>query len=547
MTNRVRYKNFDQLSFADLLVYSKLPEHPFWSCVESKIDFSFADTLCAVLYTGMGQRPYAPSLKLKVHLIQAYYALSDRLVEEKIIGDLFIKRFLQVPVDFFGFDHSTIGLDRTRMGEAMFRACHLYILAQMYSHGLWGDKNEQWIIDSFPTRIHTVRRGAYRLIKHAMIRLVQHLRKQAPKPIRMAAESLPLDAMGVRLSSAPTSADLMLAYSKLVAQAYGLLQWFNNENIKPLLEDWKGYSRSHELQAILIRILEENSRPVDPDNHGTKTDLPADIQFEKTPHEKRPKDRIESAVDPEARTAFKRSKATTGYKMQNLCTTEGVILDIRTVPANEHDQDATADMVATIQRFFGQTPAALLGDTAYGHGRHRMKLAQQGIQVVAPVQQSPNPTGLFQATRFTYDVDKDIFICPNGEQSVRRNHSPKLEGAQYRFAQKTCLACPLYTQCTNSESGRSVFRSDYANLYEQAQAYNESLAGQTDLLKRYVVERKNNELKNDCGLGLTRTHSRATLQLKALGAAMVVNLKYMVRKLLNPKPGFLRHARSALG
>jgi hypothetical protein len=54
MTNRVRYKNFDQLSFADLLVYSKLPEHPFWSCVESKIDFSFADTLCAVLYTGMG-------------------------------------------------------------------------------------------------------------------------------------------------------------------------------------------------------------------------------------------------------------------------------------------------------------------------------------------------------------------------------------------------------------------------------------------------------------------------------------------------------------
>lgn len=547
MTNRVRYKNFDQLSFADLLVYSKLPEHPFWSCVESKIDFSFADTLCAVLYTGMGQRPYAPSLKLKVHLIQAYYVLSDRLVEERIIGDLFIKRFLQVPVDFFGFDHSTIGLDRTRMGEAMFRACHLYILAQMYSHGLWGDKNEQWIIDSFPTSIHMVRRGAYRLIKHAMIRLVQHLRKQAPKPVRMAAESLPLDAMGVRLSSAATSADLMLAYSKLVAQAYGLLQWFNNENIKPLLEDWKGYSRSQELQAILIRILEENSRPVDPDHHGTKTDLPADVQFEKTPHEKRPKDRIESAVDPEARTAFKYSKATTGYKTQNLCTTEGVILDIRTVPANEHDQDATADMVATIQHFFGKTPAALLGDTAYGHGRHRMKLARQGIRVVAPVQPSPNPTGLFQATRFTYDVDKDIFICPNGEQSVRRSHSPKLEGTQYRFAKKTCLACPLYMQCTPSQSGRSVFRSDYANLYEQAQAYNESLAGQADLLKRYVVERKNNELKNDCGLGLTRTHSRATLQLKALGAAMVVNLKYMVRKLLNPKPGFLRHARSALG
>lgn len=293
----VRYKNFDQLSFADMLVYSKLPPHPFWSHIESKIDFSFADTLCAVLYTGKGQHPYAPSM-MKIHLIQSYYTLSDRQVEEKIISDLFIKRFLQLPVDFFGFDHSTIGLDRSRMGEAMFRACHLYIFAQMYSHGLWGDQNEQWIIDSFPTNVHLGRRGAYRLIQHAMVRLVQHLRKQSPKSVRTAAASLPLDAMRSRLGSGTSSADFMLAYSKLVAQAYGLLQWFNNENMKPLLAEWKDYARSQELQVILLRILEENSRPVNPDN-GSKEDLPADVQFERTPRGERPKDRIESAVDPE--------------------------------------------------------------------------------------------------------------------------------------------------------------------------------------------------------------------------------------------------------
>jgi hypothetical protein len=527
-------------------VYSRLPTHSFWSNIESKIDFSFADTLCAVLYTGKGQHPYAPSLKLKIHLIQCYYGLSDRQVEEKIIGDLFIKRFLQLPVDFFGFDHSTIGLDRSRMGEIMFRACHLYILAQMYTHGLWGDKNEHWIIDSFPTNIHMVRRGAYRLIQHAMVRLVQHLRKQAPKSVRTAAASLPLDAMALRLSPAASSANLMLAFSKLVAQAYGLLQWFDNESIKPLLAEWKSYSRSQELQATLLRILEENSRPVDPD-HGTKADLPADVQFEKTPRAERPKDRIESAVDPGVRTAVKRSKATTGYKTQNLCTTNGVVLETRTVPANEHDQDATADMTATIQHFFGQTPTALLGDTAYGHGRHRALLAKQGIHVVAPVQQSSNPKGLFSTTRFTYDTDTDVFICPNGERSVRKYYTAQLEGSQYQFDKKTCMACPLYTQCTTSESGRRVFRSDYVNLYEEAQAYNVSLAGQADLRKRNVVERKNNELKNDCGLGLVKTQSRTSLQLKALCAAMVVNLKHTVRKLLNPKPGFLRHSRTALG
>lgn len=560
MTIHVRYKNFDQLSFADLLVYSKLPAHPFWSHVESKIDFSFADKLCAVLYTGKGQRPFAPSLKLKVHLVQSYCNTSDRLVEEKIIGDLFIKRFLQLPVDFFGFDHSTIGLDRSRMGEAMFRACHLYILAQMLQHGLWGDKDEQWIIDSFPTNVQLVCPGTYRLIQHALIRLVQHLRKHAPKPVLAAVKSLPLDAMGVRISASTSTSDRLLAYSKLVAQAYGLLAWFNNENVKPLLAEWRTYARSQELQAILKQILEENSRPVAPNdgaeadlpgdasNDETKSDLPEDIHFEKTPRDERPKDRAVSAVDPQARVASKRSDVIIGYKTQNLCTTGGVILDTRTIPANEHDQDATADMTLTIQRFFAQTPVALLADSAYGHGKHRLLLAKQGIQIVAPLQTYENPTGLFRSTSFTYNAEKDVYVCPNGKQSVRKNRNNKLEGHQYIFAKQTCFECPLRAQCTNSEkSGRRVFRSDYVDIYENARVYNESEKGQEDLRKRYIVERKNNELKNHCGLGHAKTRSQTSLQLKSLCAAMVVNLKHTVRKLINPKPGFIRHARTVMG
>lgn len=544
MAIKVRYKNFDQLSFTDILVYSKLPEHPFWSNVEKSIDFSFADKLCAVLYSGKGQHPYAPSLKLKIHLVQNYEGVSDRKVEEKIIGDLFIKRFLQLPVDFFGFDHSTIGLDRERMGEAMFHACHLYILAQMYSLGLWGDKSEQWVIDSFPVDVHMVRRGSYRLIRHAVVRLVQHLRKQAPKPVREAAQSLPLDALGTRLNSKTPTVDVLLAYSKLVAQAYGLLQWFHNENIVPMLSEWKSYARSQELQAILKRILEENSRPIDPDERK-KTGLPDEIQFEKIPRNQRPKDRIESAVDPEVRTGWKGKKKNTGYKIQNLCTTDGVILNARVVSAIEHDQDAVADMVGTIQHLFRQSPTALLGDAAYGHGRHRTQLAMQGIHVIAPVQETHNPQKLLPSSLFTYDANNDVYICPNGEQSVRKRHSPQNEGTQYHFAKKTCLACPIYNECTTNKNGRSIFRSDYAQLYEEAKIFNESIAGQAELKKRLIVERKNHELKNDSTLGLNNTKSKTSLQIRTTCSTMIVNLKYLVRRLHNPKPGFLRRARTA--
>src|SRR5690554_2879548 len=126
-SKKIRYKTFGQISYEDALIFNQLPDHPFWSQIESKIDFSFADSLCAILYSGRGQHPYAPSLKLKIHLVQTYCNLTDREMEEKIIGDLFIKRFLGLPVDFFGFDHSTIGLDRDRLGKSLFLACHLHI------------------------------------------------------------------------------------------------------------------------------------------------------------------------------------------------------------------------------------------------------------------------------------------------------------------------------------------------------------------------------------------------------------------------------------
>lgn len=574
MRSHIRYKSFDQLSFIDLSVYTRLPDHPFWSNLENEIDFSFADRLCEVLYSGRGQYPYAPSLKLKIHLIQVYYDLSDRQVEEKIMGDLFIKRFLRLPVDFFGFDHSTIGLDRSRMGESLLHACHLYILAQMYSKGLWGeDHNEQWIIDSFPSNIGMTRHGAFRLIQHAMIRVVQHLKRHAPSSVKSACQSLPLDALMTRLTSDSTPKDCVLAFSKLVAQAYGLLHWFENDTVTPLLSEWKEYAKSQELQTILRQVLTENSRPKHPDAEensvestpssskpetpesgqastmvsnevSADTAEPEEIEYEKIPREERPADRIESAIDTQARTGVKsKSKVIVGYKIQNLCTTEGVILGAKVIPANELDGEAMLEMVNVVRNFFHHSPQAVIGDAAYGLGRLRALLDGEGVKITAPLPVSTNPTKLYPITSFHYDPQEDQFTCLNGAKTIRKNHNPNLEGAQYFFGKENCLDCPLRSQCTTNRNGRTVFRSDYANYYEAAKVFNESAVGKESFKKRYTVERKNNELKNDCGLGQPKTKSRRSLQMKAILAGIVVNLKYVVRVRVKPKPGFLRRVQ----
>lgn len=555
MLNKVRYKNFDQIDFTDVLVFSKLPAHPFWSRVQEEIDFSFADRLCAVLYSGRGQRPYAPSLKLKVHLVQAYYCLSDRQVEEKIIGDLFVKRFLELPVDFIGFDHSTIGLDRNRMGETMFRACHLYILAQLYNKGIWGDHNEQWIIDSFPTNISMSRHGAFRLIKQAMLRVVNHLKRFAPTSIREAAGQLPLDALTAKLTKKSTTEERMLAFSHLVAQAYGLLHWFENENVTPQLSEWKSYAKSQELQEVLRCVLEENSRPYESDEEPTTSSNEESsasnpesqpLLYEKIPRKERPTDRVEDVIDPEARTG-KKNKSTIikGYKTQNLCTTSGVILDTKVIPANEHDRSAMSGMIQSIQDFFRHSPQMLLADSVYGYGQQRQELAMQGISLVAPVAKPTNPTNLFSNTSFTYASDIDAYLCPGGKQSIKKRNQPKLEGAQYYFDSSDCNACSLQTECTTSQNGRTVFRSHYADIYEKANKFNDSLEGISLLQERYTVERKNNELKNHCKLNKMKVKGRETIQIKALLATIAVNLKHTIREKFKPMHGFLRRAKMA--
>ncbi|WP_236344138.1 transposase, partial [Paenibacillus plantiphilus] len=414
MAHKVQFKTFDQPSFEDFLVYSKLPAHPFWSHIESKIDFSFADELCAGLYSGRGQRPYAPSLKLKIHLVQAYYVLTDRQTEEKIIGDLFIKRFLGLPVDFFGFDHSTIGLDRDRMGSFLLQACHLYILSQMLELGLWGDKNERWIIDSFPSTARIACVGSYRLVQKSALRLLQHTKRFNRPLFDLACHKLPLEALTYRLPPGSTSQARLSAFSKLVVHAFGLLSWFENS---ALFWDWKPKNaqlKSLELQALLAQILMENAKPYLPEppkpfepegtdaSPTTKTDA-ADatvtasseapeaeqLAYVKIPRKDRPSHRIISPYDTDARRGTKNaSTSIKGYKTQNLCTTQGVVLGTKAIPGSEHDREAMTGMLRTVQAFFGVIPKAVLGDTAYGHGKQRFELKAFNLEVIAPVASS---------------------------------------------------------------------------------------------------------------------------------------------------------------
>lgn len=525
------------MSFADLEVYSVLPEHPVWSRAVELLDFSFADEICAPLYSTRGPRPYAPSLKLKLHLVQRYYNLSDREMEERVIGDLFIKRFLGLPVSFTGFDHSTIGLDRERMGAALFDACHHHILAQAKQKGLWGDNKDVWLVDSFHTNGHVARLSAYRLIKQAVLRVLSHLKRTHSILYRQLGLELDLHVLTDKLPANPTPEDLAASFSRLVVLAYGLLHWFEKETIRPIFWSWKDRERqlaSLEKQAILFRILTENTVPCDPDH--------PEVTYKKRPRKDRPADRLLSSVDPDARVAKKRNITHIGDKIQVVMSAaHRIVLLAEPIACNEPDGERLQELVNTVRNRHHVKPVAVVADSAYGYGCHRRAFAESGINFAAPLKKvNDNPTGLFSNDRFTYDPEAKTVTCPAEKVTNKAAYIRKSEGTQYKFTKSDCQACHLREQCTENKTGRTVFISDYYDEFQAARAFNETEQAKQLFVKRSAVEPKNNELKNHNGLGHARTRSREKRRADVKIVSMVANLKQFVKQKNPFVLGFVR-------
>lgn len=542
--NEVKYKNFEQASFEDVMVYSAIPPHPFWDAVAKYIDFSFADKLCAPLYSPIGQHPYAPSLKLKIHLIQRYYNISDREMELKIVGDIFIKRFLGVPVSLAKFDHSTIALDRNRLGADMFHVCHVNILAHALNLGMWGQDDDRWLVDAFHTYANVATPSLYELIQQAAQKLVRYTKRHNPARYEKLKENLDVGAFFRKLKREVQGSERNLAFSNLCVLAFGLVAWMERADTDDMDTKWRDDNEQEtakQQREVLLRILRENVTPKlhDEDQSGSSGNegpQREDIQYVEQDKKNKPSDRVVSAHDPEVRVGRKSKKMVfIGDKTQVVESAGShLVLNAEPIPGNEVDGIALESVVKAVVDEFDKRPKEVVADAAYGNAENRDKLSK-GLHILltAPLPKSTNPSGkIFRTEDFTYFLEDDVVVCPGGHTSVRKNYIKQSKGTQHGFAEEVCAACSLRAQCTEHAKGRTVLVSDYWELIQEAKKYNASQEGQEALRARYEIERTNNEMKRHHGLGKPRTRGRNKFRVDVKITSMVVNVKVMVKELL---------------
>jgi hypothetical protein len=194
-------------------------------------------------------------------------------------------------------------------------------------------------------------------------------------------------------------------------------------------------------------------------------------------------------------------------------------------------------MIERTETRFGLKPRRLAADTAYGTGRSLAWLMDYDIEPHIPVwDRSRRKDGTFSRADFSYDGERDVYICPRGK--TLKTSGKILSGNTLGYLASTydCGPCPLKARCCPNTPQRKIPR----DVHEDARDYAQSLAGtepfETSRRERKKVEMLFAHLKRHMGFERLRLRGLSGANDEFLLAATVQNLRRLAKLAAIPPP-----------
>jgi transposase len=247
-----------------------------------------------------------------------------------------------------------------------------------------------------------------------------------------------------------------------------------------------------------------------------------------------------SPTDPAAAwTTRGRHKVMFGYSLNYLIDTEAaVIVDVEATPTRiSKEVDATGTMIERTQDRFGLRPDTVATDVAYGTGEMLGWLVDHGIDPHIPVWDKSHRTDeTFPRSAFTYERERDLYICPGGKtlKTTGRVHDGKT--LLYRASKRDCDVCPLKSRCCPATPSRKIPRDVNEDARDHARALMESEAFQQSGRRRKKIETLFGDIKRNLGLSRLRLRGLAGARDEFLLTAIVQNLRRLVSHAAIPPP-----------
>jgi hypothetical protein len=240
------------------------------------------------------------------------------------------------------------------------------------------------------------------------------------------------------------------------------------------------------------------------------------------------KDRVISVHDPEMRHGRKSaSKTFNGHKTAVAVDMDSqLICGVDVLAGNAGDQEKALELVHQAERVTEAQVEETVGDCAYGGGPTRKAFADEQRVLTAKVPASHNGD-CFPKTAFVIDLDRMEVRCPAGQITTTYKSSGQNRAGHFVFADATCQACPLRSQCVRGQGPRSINIQHEERLQQLARCHNQTEVGKRSLRQRVVVEHGIARLVR-LGIRQSRYLGKIKTRFQVIMAAVVANLSLVV-------------------
>ncbi len=243
--------------------------------------------------------------------------------------------------------------------------------------------------------------------------------------------------------------------------------------------------------------------------------------------------------DPAAQwTGAQKSKAIFAYADNYLIDAKfGIIMDVEASRAiRQAEVGASRTMIQRTEDRFGIKPNWLAGDTAYGAAANLGWLVdEKDIEPHIPIiDNSERDDGTFSRSDFTYDPDRDVYVCPAGCMLKTSGRVHEETTLLYLASLTDCRQCRLKDKCCPKTLHRRIPRSIHEAARDVARHIATTEAYEQTRRDRKKVEMLFAHLKRILRLGRLRLRGPSGAQDEFTLAAIAQNLRRLAK--LTAKP-----------
>lgn len=175
-----------------------------------------------------------------------------------------------------------------------------------------------------------------------------------------------------------------------------------------------------------------------------------------------------SLTDPNSRAMVNNQRIEVCYNIQTTVDARHKLIADHETTNEVLDRNQLSEMAKRAKDILEVEELEVLADKGYYDAIEIKECVDNGITpyVAEPESTVSKDVDIYRKEDFTYDADKDIYVCPNGSELTFRNKATHHGRVMKLYKSEDCKSCQMKTECTRNKMGRVIYRWEHEEVLE---------------------------------------------------------------------------------